>query len=83
MIPENCRFETFGEFYIKRDIISIWYDTIGLDKKFNYKYYIFSRPRRIDMLDDHCDMIWDWLNFNICDEELDKYYELWRFFNGN
>jgi len=83
MIPEQCRFCNFGEFYVKRDSISVWYDTIKEEQKEIYGWYVASRPKLKGLEYDAYELIWDWLNFNICDEMLDKYYELWRFFNGN
>jgi len=79
MIPEEYKFCTFGEFYVKRDNISIWYDT--LDDKCKYKYYVYSRPRRTGLEDFYVDAIWNWLNFIISDKEMDRYYDIWRFIN--
>jgi len=81
MIPKEYQFDTFEEFYIKRDNISIWFDTLDTDHRWKYKYYIFSRPRLKGVESDLIDIIYDWLMFQIEDSKLDKAYEIWRFFN--
>lgn len=81
MIPEQYKFCNFGEFYIKRDNISVWYDTIDKEGKELYYWYLASRPKLKGLEYDAYEVIFDWLRFELSDELLNKYYELWRYFN--
>ena len=59
MVRDSMCFDTFCDFYDRREYIRAAY--IGLDKhdKTLYKYYVYSR--RI-LKDKVCDMIWEYLN---------------------
>ena len=59
MIRDELRFIGFKDFYKNSRRIKKIYDTLSLDEKWVYKYYVYSN-RLISV--DNLDLIWEYLN---------------------
>ncbi len=64
MVKESMCFDTFCDFYDRREYIRAAYVELNKGDKTLYKYYVYSR--RI-LKDKTCDIIWEYLNS--CDGE--------------
>lgn len=59
MMKEDMQFIGIKDFYIKSNFIRAEYKVLPLDKKWEYKYYVYSRPFLKDFFKD---IIWQYLN---------------------
>ena len=59
MIKDTMCFESFCDFYDRREYIKGAYAELSRGNKKLYKYYVYSR--RI-LKDKTCDLIWEYLN---------------------
>lgn len=68
MVKDSMCFDTFCDFYDRREYIRASYIELGKHDKVLYKYYVYSR--RV-LKDKACDMIWEYLNSCEGDELVD------------
>lgn len=68
MIHDNMRFNGFGDFDSRKDIISALYANLTISDKFLYKYYVYSRRY---LRERTCDAIWEYINAATLEELFD------------
>ena len=59
MIDPRLIFYTYASFYERSSLIREIYITLSLEKKYAYKYYVYSRRL---LREKTCDLIWEYLN---------------------
>lgn len=68
MIQDNMRFNSFLDFYNRKDIISNSYANLKINEKAIYKYYVYSRRY---LRERTCDAIWEYMNAMTVEELMD------------
>ena len=59
LVAMYMRFNTFDDFYTRKDIIKKYFSKLSLDEKYIYKMYVYSNRL---IKEDKLNKIWEFLN---------------------
>lgn len=78
VIKERMRFETYNDFYLRKNIIRDMFKELSRDEQEIYRYYIYANRILSDM---KADKIWEFLSAIDNDEFLRSIDGLKRYYN--